>query len=156
MEVQQNNMGKRITLYDEYYGFLENPSKFNFDTNPHRLIIKNYALRTGDKTLYEFYLKEVFPDQAIEELHSFGEDINYIKQMGREELALWLINNKIKILQSDINTTDKDAIFRIVPVSDTEDPNIYLMEQDGLILNNIAPSELIKFPYHVWINTKLP
>jgi hypothetical protein len=156
MEVQQNNMGKRITLYDEYYGFLENPNKFNFDINPHRLIIKNYALRTGDKILYEFYLKEVFPDRAIEELHSFDKDINSIQKMGREELALWLIDNKVKVLQSDINTTDKDAIFRIVPVSDTENPDTYLLQQEGLILNNVAPSELITFPYHVWINTKLP
>ncbi|UZJ64774.1 hypothetical protein OKW96_20995 [Sphingobacterium sp. KU25419] len=76
--------------------------------------------------------------------------------MGREELALWLIDNKVKVLQSDINTTDKDAIFRIVPVSDTENPDTYLLQQEGLILNNVAPSELITFPYHVWINTKLP
>lgn len=70
MDVQQNNMEKRITLYNEYYGFLENPGNFNFDTNPHRLIIKNYALRTGDKSLYEFYLKAVFPDCAIDELQN--------------------------------------------------------------------------------------
>lgn len=154
MDVQQNNMEKRITLYNDYYGFLENPSNFNFDTNPHRLIIKNYALRTGDKALYEFYLKAVFPDGAIEELHNFDAELCYLKQMGREQLALWLIDNKVKVLQADINTTDKDAIFEAVSIPDDVHIETYLNNQKGLVLNYIAPSELIKFPYHVWVNTR--
>ena len=155
MDVQQNNMEKRITLYNEYYGFLENPGNFNFDTNPHRLIIKNYALRTGDKSLYEFYLKAVFPDCTIDELHNFDAEVCYLKQMGREQLALWLIDNKVKVLKADINTTDKDAIFEAVSIPDDAHIETYLSNQKGLILNYIAPSELIKFPYHVWINTTL-
>ncbi len=155
MGAELKEMEKKINLYNEYYGFLENVGKFSFDSNPQRLIIRNYVLRTGDEVLYEFYLKEVFPDLAIEELQALEEDIKYIKPMGREELATWLINNNIKVLRADINTTDQDAIFSVVAVADSEDPGQYLSGQDGLILNTISPLKLMKFPYHIWINTRL-
>ena len=96
-----------------------------------------------------------FIHDNIDELYNFDAEVCYLKQMGREQLALWLIDNKVKVLKADINTTDKDAIFEAVSIPDDAHIETYLSNQKGLILNYIAPSELIKFPYHVWINTTL-
>ncbi|MNY20897.1 hypothetical protein D3C86_1544110 [compost metagenome] len=62
------------------------------------------------------------------------------------------MEHNVKLLQSDINDTDKDAIFKVVPLAEGENPEAYLTEEGGFILKNISPLKVIDFPYRVWIN----
>lgn len=152
MEEEKNNMDARIILYNQHYGFLENPTNFNFDRHPHRLIIKNYALRNNDRKIYENYLHDFFPSEAPQELANFDAEILQVEALSGNELSIWLMEHNVKLLQSDINDTDKDAIFKVVPLAEGENPEAYLTEEGGFILKNISPLKVIDFPYRVWIN----
>lgn len=150
------NMDTRIIAYDKHYGFVENPNDFNFEYNPHRLIVKNYALRNNDRKVYETYLNTFFSELAEIELKNFDKEIKYIRQFDNEELATWLASNDIKIVESDISCLDPDAIFKMVYVPDSESPAIYLLKEEDFILNRILPLDLIKEPNKTWINIKKP
>ncbi|MGA6117410.1 hypothetical protein [Sphingobacterium anhuiense] len=155
MDQDKLNMEARVIAYDKHYGFVENPQDFNFKYNPHRLIVKNYALRTGDKATYNKYLDTFFPDLTEIELKNFDVEIKYIKAFNNEELARWLASNDIKVVESDISAEDPDAIFMMVDVSDSEDPDMYVIEEEDFILNRILPRNLIKTENKTWVNIKL-
>lgn len=155
MEKDKLNMETRIIAYDEHYGFVENPKTFNFEYNPHRLIVKNYALRTGDKAAYNKYLDTFFPELTEIELKNFDVEIKYIKAFNNEELARWLASNDVKVVESDISADDPEAIFKMVDVSDSESPDMYVIEEEDFILNRILPRHLIKTPNKTWVNIKL-
>ena len=152
MEEEKNNMDARIILYNQHYGFLENPTNFSFDRHPHRLIIKNYALRNKDRKIYENYLNDFFPNEAVQELANFDAEIPHVVALSNKDLSVWLLENHVKLLQSDINDTDKDAIFKVMPIAEGENPDAYLEEEGGFILRNISPLKIIDFPYPVWLN----
>ncbi|MEN5054399.1 hypothetical protein [Sphingobacterium kitahiroshimense] len=155
MQDDKLNMETRIIAYDKHYGFVENPKTFNFEYNPHRIIVKNYALRTGDKAAYNKYLDTFFPELTEIELKNFDTEVKYIKALDNEELARWLASNDIKVVESDISADDPDAIFKMVDVSDSEDPDMYVIEEEDFILNRILPRTLIKTPNKTWVNIKL-
>jgi len=71
MEEDKLNMDTRIIAYDKHYGFVENPNDFNFEYNPHRLIVKNYALRKNDRKAYESYLTTFFPGTGCDRTKEF-------------------------------------------------------------------------------------
>lgn len=150
------NMDTRIIAYDKHYGFVENPNDFNFEYNPHRLIVKNYALRNNDRKRYEVYLTTFFSELAEIELKNFDAEIKYIRQFDNEELAAWLASNDIQVVESDISCSDPDAIFKMVYVPDAENPATYVIKEEDFILNRILPGDLIKEPHKTWINIKKP
>lgn len=155
MEVEKMNLEGRLINYQEYYEALEQPKTFSFDYSPQRLIIKNYTLRNKDKSLYAKFLNTFFPDKEEEELLNFDKELLYLKRFGKDELARWLIDYNVRLLQSDINSTDKDAIFKVVAIPAEDDVDNYLAKDD-LILHHILPLDVLEFPYPVWINIKLP
>ncbi|MEN5379260.1 hypothetical protein [Sphingobacterium kitahiroshimense] len=156
MEEDKLNMDTRIIAYDKHYGFVENPNDFNFEYNPHRLIVKNYALRKNDRKAYESYLTTFFPELAAIELKNFDTEVNYIRHFDNEELAAWLASNDIQVVESDISFSDPDAIFKMVYVPESESPTSYVVKEEDFILNRILPGDLIKEPNKTWINIKKP
>lgn len=152
MEEEKNNMEARIILYNQHYGFLENPTNFSFDRHPHRLIIKNYALRNKDRKIYENYLNDFFPNEAAQELANFDSEITHVVALSNKDVSIWLLENHVKLLQSDINETDKDAIFKVLHIADGENPDAYLEEEGGFILKNISPLKIVDLPFRVWLN----
>lgn len=155
MNEDKINMETRILAYDKHFGFVENPDGFNFEYNPHRLIVKNYSLRTGDRSVYESYLNCFFPHLTELELKTFDDEIKYIRHFHNEELARWLASNDVKVVESDISSTDPDTIFRMIYVHHSEDPDMYVIEDEDFILNRILPRDLIKSPNKTWVNIKL-
>lgn len=155
MEEEQMNLEARIINYNEYYEAAKDPKPINFDYNPQRLIFKNYALRNRNKSIYTKFLETFFSEKVEEELANFDVDLSYLKRFGKDELAKWLIDYNVRMLQSDINATDKDAIFKVIAVSPQENLDSYLIKND-LILNHILPLDILEFPYPVWLNIKLP
>ncbi|GEM63439.1 hypothetical protein SF1_14210 [Sphingobacterium faecium NBRC 15299] len=151
---EYNSLESRISLYDKYYGFIENPDDFNFEYNPHRLIVKNYALRTKDRNSYYKYLDEYFSHFTKIELNNFDYEVRYIRQFDHAELLAWLSTNNVKVLESDISFEDPDAIFKMISVSNSESPTLYTLEGEDYILNRILPRDLIKSPNKTWINIK--
>lgn len=155
MENEIINKDTRINLYNAHYGFLENPKAFDFDNNPQRLIVRNYALRNKDKATYVRYLDDFFPEQVIKESERFDLDRQSIKQYSNEEARIWMKENNVRILRSDINYTDQDAIFSVVTIADDEDVAMYLFDDDGFILNTIEPADVLKTHSKIWIDNRL-
>jgi hypothetical protein len=154
MEEYKDKMEARISVYDKYYGFIENPDGFSFEYNPHRLIVKNYALRTNDRDVYKKYLDNFFAHLTEIELKNFDYEVRYITQLDHEALLAWLATNDVKVLESDISFEDPDAIFKIASVSETENPDLYTLEDEDLILNRILARDLIKSPHNIWVNIR--
>lgn len=146
------NMETRIIKYNTQYGFIENPTAFNFDVNPHRLIIRNYALRTSDSPIYQRYVKDFYPEREAEEVENFNNDLKHLKQLDSHHMGLWLVEHDVKILQSDIDFRDKDAIFTVKKILD-ESVDIHLIDDNDFILNEVSPVELLKIHDAFWINT---
>jgi hypothetical protein len=155
MEEEKINLETRILNYGEYYEAQASHKSFNFDYHPQRLIFKNYALRTQDKSLYAKFLNTFFPDKEEEELLIYDKELLYLKRFDKDELARWLIDYNVRLMQSDINSTDKDAIFKVIAIPADDNADNYLTKDD-LILNYILPLDVLEFPYPVWVNIKLP
>ncbi|WP_400263261.1 hypothetical protein ACFX5U_09475 [Sphingobacterium sp. SG20118] len=148
------NMETRIIKYNTQYGFIENPTAFSFNANPHRLIIRNYALRTKERNIYQRYLKDFHPEHEGEEIRNFDHDLIFIKHLDSHDMGLWLVENEVKILQSDIDFRDKDAIFTVKKIRD-ESVDIHLIDDDDFILNKVSPVELLKVHETFWIDTQI-
>lgn len=148
------NMETRIIKYNTQYGFIENPTAFGFDVNPHRLIVRNYALRNNDKDSYQRYLKDFYPEQQEVELLHFDLDLKSLKHLDSHDMGFWLVEHDVKILQSDIDFRDRDAIFTVKKIGD-ESVDIHLVNDDDFILNKVSPVELLKIHENFWINTQI-
>lgn len=156
MENEKINMDARILQYNLHYGFMENPMMFNFEYNPHRLIVRNYALRNNQIKVYKSYLLSFFPDRAIKELEQFEVDSLHLKYFSREEASILFMRQDIKVLQSDINAGDQDAVFNIVFLSDQDDVIPYLnVDNDDFILSHICPNQVLKTRNKVWLDTRI-
>ncbi|UIR54811.1 hypothetical protein LZQ00_11035 [Sphingobacterium sp. SRCM116780] len=153
MENEKINMDARILQYNLHYGFMENPKMFKFEDHPHRLIVRNYALRNKDKEVYEKYLLDFFPDRATKELKQFDEDLQHLKYMDREEGIKWLVKQNVKVLQSDIHGEDPDAVFSMIHISQKDD--VQLIDNEGFILNNVEADKLLKTHDHIWLDTQV-
>jgi len=154
MEEEKMNLEGRILNYHKYYDSLDDRKIFNFDENPQRLIVKNYSLRNRDKLLYTKYLNTFYPESEEMELQKFDAELLSLKRFGKDELAKWLEENKITLLQSDINSTDKDAIFNVIKILPGHDINKYL-RKDDLVLNYISAVDVLALPFPIWVNIKL-
>lgn len=156
MEKDKLDMEARLIAYNEHYGFLENPQEFNFDFNPHRLIVKNYALRTGDKAAYNKYLDTFFPDLSDIELKNFDVEVKCIRHYDNKDVLEWLVSNEIKVVESDISSDDPDAIFKMIHVADSQDPVMYVFEDEDFILNRILTKDFMKIVNKPYLNIKKP
>ena len=156
MKNEKINMDARILQYNLHYGFMENPVMFNFEYNPHRLIVRNYALRNNHIEVYKGYLLNFFPDRATKELEQFGVDILHLKYFNKDEASKWLMTQEVKVLQFDINADDQDAVFNIVYLSDQDDINPYLNEEnDDFILRHSCPNQVLKSREKIWLDTRV-
>lgn len=156
MENEKINMDARILQYNLHYGFMENPMMFNFEYNPHRLIVRNYALRNNQMDVYKSYLLNFFPDRAAKELEQFRVDILHLKYFNKDEASKWLMRQDVKVLQSDINADDEDAVFNIVYLSDQDDIKPYLNEDhDDFILSLSSPNQVLKTRKKIWLDTRI-
>lgn len=156
MENERINMDARILQYNLHYGFMENPMMFNFEYNPHRLIVRNYALRNHQPTVYEKYLLDFFPDRAKQELNQFENDLLHLRSFNKDDASKWLFRQDVKVLKSDINADDQDAVFNIVFLSDQDDASLYLgNDNDDFILNHACPNQVLKTRDKIWLDIRV-
>ncbi|MFD1770844.1 hypothetical protein [Sphingobacterium suaedae] len=141
---------ERLQLYNKYYGFEENPDHFGFNFDPKRITIRNEALRTRNKELYETYLRERYPEDADVELEKFDEVHANIRKVSGEEAQIFFKRHMINNVQSDINPRDPDAIFTPSIVAGEEEMDAG-QEDEGHILFNWMP-EWLADRDEVWVD----
>ena len=76
---------ERIDYFDRQFGFRAHPEDFDFYLSPERIAYKNEALRQKDRNLYVGYLADNFPDEMEQELQSFDELSNRLKQLSKKK-----------------------------------------------------------------------
>lgn len=155
MDSSKKNLNLRIVRYNKYYGFLENPQKFSIVSNPHRLIIRNFALRNNRRDLYEEYIRSFYPDNAVKELSEFDSCLMYLKFFTKDEARNWFISNDIKVVESDIQVNEGDAILRMLFVEDESDRKELLSAEESYILNRVTPESILQSRDHLWIDTRI-
>ncbi|GHE49215.1 hypothetical protein [Sphingobacterium griseoflavum] len=143
---------KRLDKYNLHYGFLEDSDDFSFEVHPERVIIRNDALRANDRTLYEGYLKQKFPDRAQEALDSYDATAANLLQLTKTEALSLFQQHAVNLLCSDISMTEQDAIFSTLIVPDER---LYLADEnpkEKLIHNKVLPEQVLDRPY-IWVDT---
>ncbi|TDS14746.1 hypothetical protein [Sphingobacterium paludis] len=110
----------KLEDYNNIYQFREFPDQFHFSFSPERMIIRNEAIRTGNKELYEAFLRERYPDDADAELAIFDSTIADTKQVSGAEAADFFKRHGIVALMADLTFSDPDTIFTAKIMSDCE------------------------------------
>lgn len=142
---------KRLDKYNSHYGFLENSTDFSFEIHPERIIIRNDALRTGDRKLYANYLQQKFPEQAATALQSFDNTASRLLKCTKTEAVQLFARYGVNILQSDISTQEKDAIFKALIIPEDELSDQHENTDEKLIHNCVRPEAVLDRPY-IWID----
>ncbi|GEM64844.1 hypothetical protein SF1_28260 [Sphingobacterium faecium NBRC 15299] len=155
MDSNKNSLDARIARYNKHYGFLENPQKFSLVCNPHRLIVRNFALRNNRRDLYEEYIRNFYPEKAIKELVEFDSCLMYLKFLTKEEARYWFISNDTKVVESDIQVSESDAILRMLFVENEQDRKDLLHSDQSIVLNRVTPESILKSRDHFWIDTRI-
>lgn len=155
MDSNKNSLDARIARYNKHYGFLENPRKFSLACNPHRLIVRNFALRNNRRDLYEEYIRNFYPENAIKELGEFDSCLMYLKFLTKEEARNWFISNDTKVVESDIQVSESDAILRMLFVENEQDRKDLLHSDKSIVLNRVTPESILQSRDHFWIDTRI-
>ncbi|UIR57279.1 hypothetical protein LZQ00_05550 [Sphingobacterium sp. SRCM116780] len=155
MKNDKKSLDVRIAQYNKHYGYLENPKKFTIEYDPHRLIIRNFALRNKRRELYEDFIRSFYPDKVEKELGEFDSCLMYLKFFNKEEARDWFNYNDVKLLESDIQCFDNDAILRMLFVEDQSDLEELLSPEQSFILNRTTPELVLKNREQFWIDTRI-
>ena len=140
----------RMDKYDFHYQFRKEPLAFNWSFHPERIVIRNEALRTNNRELYERYVKAVFPTYFEQEMKAFDRTLTGLKQVSGQQARLYFETHTHNMVQSDIYWEEEDAIFfpRFVPEHELE----VLIEDEELILNKIH-TDWITDRKLLWLDT---
>lgn len=106
----------KLEDYNTIYRFQENPQHFSFSFSPERVIIRNEALRTGNKELYETFLRDRYPEHADVELELFDKSLLNTKLVTIDEAQDFIERHGVTVLLADLAFTDKDTIFAVKPM----------------------------------------
>ncbi|MFD1772173.1 hypothetical protein [Sphingobacterium suaedae] len=143
---------ERIQRYNERYKFLNGQTSYGFDFNPERLIIRNFALRTGDRGIYEEYLTTRFPSEASFELEQFDLIKTNLLRLNTYEAERFLKDQRINLLRSDIWYQEDDSIFTALRVGE-EDILLLTEGMDTEIIENHVFPEVVLNRQFVWLDT---
>ncbi len=144
---------ERIDYFDRQFGFRAHPEDFDFYLSPERIAYKNEALRQQDRKLYVGYLADNFPDEMEQELKSFDELSNRLKQLSKEEAEQLFRDKGINLLQSDLSYKDPDAIYKLLKVAD-EDLNWHLEgSEEDLVNGKVRPNTVLQLHPRIWVLT---
>lgn len=142
---------ERLWGYNTVYGFYENPQKFNFEFNAERLIVRNLALRSGDRQLYQDFLLDNFPFQAKAELQKFDRVVDNLLKLDSFEAARFFAEKEVNMVCSDLDYREETAIFRALSVEETEVETFKDVVDPALIENHVLPEQVLDRQF-LWID----
>lgn len=132
---------ERLDFLDKHFGFRENPEQFSFKLDPRRVAYRNEALRTGNRDLYVGYLADKYPNEMEAELEDY--DKVKLERVDVANAGSIFRQNKINLLEADLDFSDPDAIFTMMVVD--EDQISWLTEENNtdLIGAQVEPREVL-------------
>ncbi|MDF2477486.1 MAG: hypothetical protein K0S24_2969 [Sphingobacterium sp.] len=76
-----------------------------------RLYLRNDAIRSGDFSKYETFLRIAYPDTVAEDLQEASDVAGRVKQMSKEGLRDWIIRNRVNLIITDLYFLDEGSII---------------------------------------------
>ncbi|MNL00624.1 hypothetical protein D3C87_1210630 [compost metagenome] len=119
------------------------------------MIVRNFALRNNRRDLYEEYIRNFYPEKAIKELGEFDSCLMYLKFLTNEEARYWFTSNDTKVVESDIQVSESDAILRMLFVENEQDRKDLLHSDKSIVLNRVTPESILQSRDHFWIDTRI-
>ena len=102
---------ERLDFFDRHFDFRNHPEDFNFETNPERVVYRNEALRTGNRSLYLTYLIDHYPEELAREMETFDADLSNLVHISADEARNYLNARGYNTIESDFAYDDDEAVF---------------------------------------------
>ncbi|MEN5085896.1 hypothetical protein ABE426_05460 [Sphingobacterium faecium] len=142
-------------LYDKRYQFISNPENYDFAFDPQRVLLRNYALHSGDHALYIAYIGVNYPTHIIDEIRDLEDLTRSLICLDQEQAREWFNKHDVTMVQSDISIYDKDAILTIFLLETDQQITIPLEEKDELVYNLMDIEELLQLRDLYWIDPRM-
>jgi hypothetical protein len=146
---------QRLNSYNHYYQFIANPEVYDFSFDPQRLIIRNYALHTGDHSRYLEYLQVHYPAYITAGMHDLEELTRTLICLDRTQAQNWFMRHQIAVMESDIWICDEDAILKVLAVRGDNHLWHIADDTDELIYNLVAPQDILPLRDLFWIDPRV-
>jgi hypothetical protein len=145
----------KIQSYGKQYQFISNPEYYVFSFDPKRVLIRNYALRTGNHLLYLAYIGVNYPTHIIDEIRDLEDLTRSLICLDQEQAREWFNKHDITMVQSDISIFDKDAILTIFLLGTDQQIKIPLEDKDELVYNLMHTEDLLQLRDLYWIDPRI-
>ncbi|MCW2259233.1 MULTISPECIES: hypothetical protein [Sphingobacterium] len=156
--IEIDNLGEledKIQFYGKKYQFISDPEYYVFSFDPKRVLIRNYALRTGNHLLYLAYIGVNYPTHIIDEIRDLEDLTRSLICLDQEQAREWFSKHDVTMVQSDISIFEKDAILTIFLLGTEQQIKIPLEDKDELIYNLMHIEELLQLRDLFWIDPRI-
>lgn len=145
----------RINLYGKQYRFISDREYYDFAFDPKRVLVRNYALRTGNHLLYLAYISLNYNNHLIDEIQDLEDLTLYLICLDQDQAREWFNTHDITMVQSDISIYDKDAILTIFLRRKDQKITIPLEDKDELVYNLMHTEDLLQLRDLFWIDPRI-
>lgn len=141
----------KLQQYNAYFRASHNLGDFDLPFGVDRLLCRNEALRTKDRTLYHDFLTATGHAQLDSEMAAFDARCAEVLLLDQYSVQCMLARHKIGMLQSDIWIDDEDCIFTLMEVPEKE--VVYQLDQTltAVVEVNVLPQEIAGHRF-VWLD----
>jgi len=102
----------KIPFYGKQYKFISNPEYYVFSFDPKRVLIRNYALRTGNHLLYLAYIGVNYPTHIIDEMLDLEDLTSSLICLDQERAREWFSKHDVTMVQSDIHIKKSESLIK--------------------------------------------
>ncbi|MBB2949896.1 hypothetical protein [Sphingobacterium sp. JUb56] len=148
-------LNQRFHIYNQYYQFVANPEVYDFSFDPQRLIIRNYALHTGDHSMYLDYLQLHYPEHVAVGMKDLESLTRSLICLDSTQAHNWFMMHNVAVIESDIWVCDEDAILKVLAVQGDDYRWNISGDTEQLIYNRIAPQDLLPMHDLFWIDSRV-
>ncbi|MEN5380120.1 hypothetical protein [Sphingobacterium kitahiroshimense] len=145
----------RINLYGKKYTCISNREYYDFAFDPKRVLVRNYALRTGNHLLYLAYISLNYSKHLIDEIKDLEDLTRSLICLDQEQAREWFSLHDITMVQSDISIYDKDTILNIFLFGTDQQITIPLEDKDELVYNLMHTEDLLTLHDLYWIDPRI-
>jgi len=119
-----------------------------------KLYLRNAAIRTGDFSKYETFLRIAYPDTVANDLQEAQDVAGRVKKISKEELTEWVTKNRVNLITTDLYFLDEGSILSGEKVPDE---NLQFIIGDGvedLVDCPVSPHDMINLTDHevYWVD----
>lgn len=145
----------KINFYGKRYTCISDREYYDFAFDPKRLLVRNYALRTGNHLLYLAYISLNYNNHLLDEIQNLEDLTLSLICLDQDQARDWFNTYEITMVQSDISIYDKDAILTIFLLKKDQQITIPLEGKDELVYNLMHIEDLLQLRDLFWIDPRL-